>query len=198
MNNVLVINSSTRGQNSYSHQLTQAILDKLKLTHSEIHINVRDLAKKPLPHLSEEHLKAFFTPPEAYTQTDRNSLVESEEAIAEIMTADTLIISTPMYNLSIPSSLKAWIDHIVRAGRTFKFSSTGPEGLVKGKKVYLAISTGSVYTDGPLKSWDFTEAYLRTILAFMGMTDVTTVRVEGVAVTAIQANALEKAIKSIP
>ncbi|HKP95290.1 MAG TPA: FMN-dependent NADH-azoreductase [Fibrobacteria bacterium] len=197
MKNVLVIESSPHRKGSYSRRLTEAILGKLKENNSGAEVKVRDLAERPLPHLDGFHLAAFFIPPQHRTENDRETLRSSEEAIAEVLEADAIIIGMPMFNFSIPSSLKAWIDHIVRAGRTFNFTAIGPEGLVKGKKVYLAISTGSVYSDGPLKARDFTEVYMRTILGFIGLTDITTFRVEGVAVSDLQATALERAISSV-
>jgi FMN-dependent NADH-azoreductase len=102
-----------------------------------------------------------------------------------------------MYNFGIASTLKSWIDHIARANKTFRYSEKGPEGLVKNKKVYLAISTGGVYSDGPMKAYDFTEPYLRAVLGFMGMTNLTAYRVEGVNMPALKESALQKAIDSI-
>ena len=102
-----------------------------------------------------------------------------------------------MYNFGIPSTLKAWIDHIVRAGVTFRYSDGFPEGLIKNKKVYLAISSGGVYSEGPMKSYDFTEPYLRTALGFIGLTDITVFRVEGTFVPGVKETALPKAIDSV-
>ena len=102
-----------------------------------------------------------------------------------------------MYNFSLPSALKAWIDHIVRAGKTFSYSEKGVSALVTGKKVFLVIASGGVYSDGPLKEHDFVEPYLRWILGFIGLTDITTVRVEGAGVPGLKETALEKAIAGI-
>jgi FMN-dependent NADH-azoreductase len=102
-----------------------------------------------------------------------------------------------MYNFGIPSTLKTWIDHVARAGKTFKYDGKTPEGLVKNKKVYLAISSGGVYSEGFMKAYDFTESYLRAVLGFMGMTDIKAFRVEGVKVPGMQEIALDKAIQAI-
>jgi len=102
-----------------------------------------------------------------------------------------------MYNFSIHSSLKAWIDHISRANVTFSYSEKGAEGLVKNKKVYLAISSGGIYSEGAMKPYDFTESYLRTLLGFLGMTDITVFRAEGLNIPNVKDQALEKAIESI-
>jgi FMN-dependent NADH-azoreductase len=155
------------------------------------------LAAHPFPHLEESILTAFFTPPEKHTDNDKKAIRNSNEAVAELMAADAIVISVPMYNFAVPSVLKAWIDHVCRAGVTFRYTANGPEGLVKGKKVYLAIASGGVYSSGPMKAYDFTESYLRTVLGFLGMTDIEVYRVEGVAVPDLQATALEKAVASI-
>jgi FMN-dependent NADH-azoreductase len=102
-----------------------------------------------------------------------------------------------MYNFSIHSSLKAWVDPIVRAGVTFRYSENGPEGLIKNKKAYIVIASGGVYSEGMLKGHDFIEPYLKAILNFIGITDITVVRVEGLAVPSLKDTALEKAIESI-
>lgn len=197
MKNILVIHSSPRGNESFSRKLTNSILDKLKANSPNAKIVVRDLSLKPTPHLEESHLTSFFTPPEQHSEDHKEAIAHSEEAISEIMEADAIIIGVPMYNFSIPSVLKAWIDHLARAGRTFRYSDKGPIGLVTGKKVYLSIATGGIYSKEPLKSMDFTEPYLKAILAFLGMTDVTTFRVEGLAIPGIQDQALEKAVQEI-
>jgi len=128
---------------------------------------------------------------------ERQAVRHSEEAIADITEADILVIGAPMYNFSIPSALKAWIDHVVRAGVTFKYDANGPEGLVKGKKVYIALSSGGVFSDGPMRSMDFAEPYLRHILGFIGLTDVTLFRVEGLSIPGVRETALEKAVAGI-
>jgi FMN-dependent NADH-azoreductase len=197
MQRILLVESSPRGTGSFSRKLSNAIVEKLKAKSPGATVTVRDLTVQPTPHLEESHIAAFFAPPEKHSEKDLQAIRHSDAAIAEIMAADTIVIGVAMYNFSIPSVLKAWIDHIVRANRTFRYSATGADGLVTGKKVFLAEATGGVYSDGPMKSYDFAEPYLRTILGFMGMTDVTTFRVEGIMIPGVQDTALEKAIQSI-
>jgi FMN-dependent NADH-azoreductase len=197
MQHILLVDSSPRGAASFSRKLSNALIEKLKAKHPKATVRVRDLTVNPTPHLEESHLAALFSPPEKHSEKDKLAIRHSDTAIAEIMAADTIVIGVPMYNFSIPSVLKAWIDHIARAGHTFRYTEMGVEGMVKGKKIFLAVATGGHYSEGPMKSHDFTEPYLRAILGFLGMTDVTAFRVEGVAIPAAQSTALEKAIQSI-
>jgi len=197
MKNILIIDSSPSGANSFSRKLSEAVGQKLKAKNPGAVIFHHDLSKIPTPHLEESHLEAFFTPVEKYSEKQKVAISHSDKAIDEIMKADAIIIGVPMYNFSVPSVLKSWIDQICRAGKTFKYGANGPEGLVKGKKVYLAIASGGVYSDGPMKAYDFTEPYLKTVLGFLGMTDVKTFRVEGVAIPEVKETALEKATSSI-
>jgi len=108
-------------------------------------------------------------------------MARSDKLIDELFAADVVVMAVPMHNFGLPSTLKAWIDHIARAGRTFAYSEKGPQGLLKEKKAILVLARGGVYSDGPAKPLDFQESYLRSILGFLGITDVQVVRVEGVA-----------------
>ena len=193
---ILQILSSPRGADSYSNQLSNAMVAKLVAANPGSTVKVHDLTNKPFPHLEEAHLKSFFTPTEHRSPEQQQAIRHSDEAIAEIMAADTIVIGAPLYNFGIPSTLKAWIDHIARAGITFRYSATGAEGLVKGKKVYVAMASGAVYSEGPWASADFVSPCLKTILGFLGMTDLTIVRVEGVNMPDLKETALEKAIAS--
>ncbi|HYM04716.1 MAG TPA: NAD(P)H-dependent oxidoreductase, partial [Stellaceae bacterium] len=104
--------------------------------------------------------------------------------IAEVEVADTIVLAVPMYNFAIPSTLKAWIDHVARAGRTFRYTAAGPEGLLKGKKVFVVTGRGGIYSgDVPAKIMDFQEPYLRAVLGFLGLDDVTFIHVEGLKVS---------------
>jgi FMN-dependent NADH-azoreductase len=197
MAKILHVISSPRGEASNSIKLGNAIIDKIKEQHSETAVTVRDLTKGPFPHLEEAHLNAFFTPVEQHTEENKEAIRHSNEAIKEIFDADILVIDAPMYNFSIPSTLKSWIDHIARAGITFRYTATGPEGLIKGKKVYLAITTGGVYSSGPAVSSDFVAPYLKAVLGFVGLTDVVVNRAEGFAMPDLQADALQKGIDNI-
>jgi FMN-dependent NADH-azoreductase len=197
MKKILNIISSPRGADSYSIQLADALLGKLKTEYPGSPIKTVNLVEKQFPHLEESQIAGFFTPAPQQTEKDKEALRHSDEAIREIMNADILVIGAPMYNFTIHSTLKAWIDHIVRKGVTFNYTEKGPEGLVKGKKVYLLLSTGGVYSDGPMKTYDFVEPYLRWMLGFIGLTDITILRVEGTSVPDLKDTALEKAVNAI-
>ena len=197
MSKILNIISSPRGEASNSIKLANAIIDKLKEQDPGAAVKTHDLATQPFPHLEEAHLNAFFTPVEQHTAANKEAIRHSNEAIQEIMDADVLVIGAPMYNFSIPSVLKSWFDHIARAGITFKYTANGPEGLITGKKAYIAVATGGVYSSGDAVAYDFVVPYIKTMLGFIGITDVTIVRAEGFAVAELQGSALDKAIDSI-
>jgi FMN-dependent NADH-azoreductase len=142
-------------------------------------------------------LNSFFTPAEQRNPEQLAAISHSDAAIAEIKDADILVISVPMYNFGIHSTLKAWIDHIARAGVTFNYTANGPEGLITNKKAYLAIATGGIYSEGPYKGIDFTEPYLRTVLGFIGIKDVTVFRVEGLSSPDLKESAWDKALQIV-
>jgi FMN-dependent NADH-azoreductase len=197
MKKILHIISSPKGENSFSIKLGRAIIDKLKAADPDSAVAVRDLTKHPFPHLEEATLGAFYTQPEDQTPKDKEALKHSDEAVAELLAADVIVIGAPLWNFGIPSVLKAWIDHISRANVTFSYSEAGAEGLVKGKKVYIAMASGGIYSSGPYESMDFVSPYLKGLLGFLGMTDLTIFRVEGSAYPGQAAAALEKGIESI-
>ena len=194
MKKILHIISSPRGEVSYSIRLGRSIIEKLSAAYPDNIVKENILVNKQFPHLEEAQITSFFTPPENRTLQNREALQHSDEAIQEIMEADILVIGAPMYNFSIPSTLKAWIDHIMRAGITFKYDEKGPKGLVEGKKVYLAIASGGIYTEGPMKSFDFISSYLQSVLGFIGLTDITIVRAEGTSMPDTKDLAIEAAI----
>ena len=198
MKKILNIVSSPRGGASYSIQLADAIIGKVLAANPGSTVKTVDLVKKHWPHLEEAHLSSFYTPVDKYTEKDREAVLHSDEAIADIQEADVIVIGAPMYNFNIHSALKAWIDHIIRKEKTFSVTDKGAEGLVrKGKKVYVALASGYVYSDGPMKSMDFIEPYLRTVFGFIGLTDITVFRVEGTAIAGLKDAALEKAVEGI-
>ncbi len=194
---ILEIISSPRKGASNSIKLSKAIVDKLVAANPGATVLTKDLTAQPFPHLEEAHLNAFFTPVDAHTDENKEAIRHSDQAIQEIKDADVIVIGAPMYNFSIPSTLKAWIDHIARAGVTFKYTENGPVGLITGKKLYIAETTGGIYSDGPYKAADFVSPYLKAILGFLGITDVTVVYAEGFAIPGVQDNALQKGIDSI-
>src|SRR5690554_760669 len=194
---ILRLITSFKGKDSQSFQLGNAIVEKIKTEHPETGVTVRDLTKNEMPHLNEVHFTSFITPAENLSRELKNAVPFSDEAVKELMVSDIIVIDVPMYNFTIPSSLKAWIDHVVRTDITFRYTENGVEGLVKNKTVYLAISSGGVYSDGPMKDFDFTEKYLKNILGFIGLTDIHTFRVEGVAIPGIKETAMSRAVQSI-
>ena len=124
---------------------------------------------------------AFFAPAEQRTPAQTETVKISDQLVDELFVADVIVLGAPMYNFSVSSALKAWIDHVARAGRTFKYTESGPVGLLTGKKVYIFTSRGGVYSEGPAKSMDFHETYLRAVLGFIGLTDITFIHTEGLA-----------------
>src|SRR5258708_37304892 len=181
MKTILFVPSSPRGWESYSHRVARRIVDDLLTRSPGARVVVRDVAKRPLPHVGAAFGAGRAVPAEKRSDPDRQAMALSDVLVDELFAADVIVIAAPMHNFGIPSSLKAWIDHIVRPGRTFSYSEKGPRGLVTGKKAVLVLASGGVYSQGPMQKADFQEPYLRTVLGFIGITDVEVVRVEGVA-----------------
>lgn len=195
--NILHISTSISNENSFSIKLGQSIIEKLLDKNTQATVIHKDLAKSPLPYYGELHYKTLLLSENTQSEEAIKVLEISEQSIKEIETADTIVIGVPMYNFGIPATLKTWIDHICKAKRTFNYTENGPKGLLTGKKVYLAISSGGVYTNSEMQASDFTESFLRASLGFLGMTDITAIRVEGIGIPGIKENSLEKAISSI-
>jgi FMN-dependent NADH-azoreductase len=177
MSNLLVINSSAAGEASVSRALVAKVVAGL-VAQSQSTVVERDLAAQPVPHLGADTLAGFGTPATA-AQIEARRL--SDELVAELFAADTVVIGAPMYNFGITSTLKAWFDHVLRAGVTFRYTETGPEGLLAGRKAIVVLSRGGVYGEGAAQAMDSQEPHLRTLLGFVGITDVTFVRAEGLA-----------------
>jgi FMN-dependent NADH-azoreductase len=179
---ILHIDSSPMGDRSISRKLTGKVLAELQARFPGSKVTTHDFAATPLPHVNGPMLGAFFTPPDQRSAEQVQLATQSDELITELFAADVIVIGVPMWNFGIPSSLKAWIDHVIRAGKTFAYGANGPEGLIPaGKKVIIVSSRGAVYTEGPYQSLDFQEEYLRSVFAFVGLKDVSFVRAEGVA-----------------
>jgi FMN-dependent NADH-azoreductase len=193
MKNLLLIQSSPRGLGSFSQKIALSIVSDLEQRYPGAEVVVRDLAQNPPPHVGKAFVAGLSTGPEQRTSEQTKAMALSDLLIDELIASDVIVFAVPMHNFGPPSTLKAWIDHIARAGRTFSYSEKGPEGLLKGKRAILVLASGGVYSDGPAKPFDFQEPYLRTILGFIGITDIDVVRVEGVAVGATGA---EKAVAS--
>lgn len=175
MTTLLHINSSARA-NGNANQLTDQFVSEWINGHPDHRVVRRNLTEQPVPHLAEETINAFFTPAEQRTATQREAVRLSDELIAELFAADVVVIGVPMYNFGIPSTLKAYFDHIARAGITFRYTADGPEGLVKNKKAYIVAARGGVYSGTPA---DTQTEYLKTFLGFIGIEDVTFIYAEG-------------------
>lgn len=179
MSNVLLITSSPRLE-SYSTRVGRGLAEKLA-SRPGSSLTVRDLTRHPLPHIDDSFALARNTPTDFLSSTQRETLATSDELLVELFAADTLVIAAGMINFGIPSSLKAYIDLIVRPGISFRYGEKGPEGLIKGKKAYLVVARGGVYTQGPMQAYNFQDTYLKAALGFIGITDVEVIAVEGVA-----------------
>ena len=177
---ILQINSSARTEGSQSTLLASDIAARLLAADPEAQLTVRDLAAAPHPALDEAALQALFTPPEARSAQQAARVALDDALIAELQAADALVIGVPMYNFAISAQLKNWIDAVCRVRVTFRYTEKGPEGLLKGKKVYVALARGGVYRDAPA---DSQVPYLRTVLGFLGMTQVQFFYAEGLAIS---------------
>jgi FMN-dependent NADH-azoreductase len=183
MSRLLLVKSSIFGANSKSSEVAEEFVRSWQDKHPGAQVVTRDLGADPVPHLALEHLGALMTPAEKRTAEQHENVAAADALIAEAEEADTIVIASPMYNFSISSNLKAWIDHVTRAGRTFRYTQEGgPEGLLKNKKVIVVTGRGGVYSEGGMSAFDFQEPYLRTILGFIGLTNVTFIHVEGLKI----------------
>src|ERR1700676_3239815 len=175
---LLRVDSSAR-RNSVSRQLTGRFAEAWQQEHPDGTVIERDLATTALPHISDEWVQAIHTSPENLTAEQKQVLQLSDTLVEELVAADTIVIGAPMYNFAIPAPLKAWIDQVVRVGKTVHFAASGPQGILKGKKVYVVTSRGGAFRPGtPAERFDHQEPYLRHILAFIGLTDVTFIHAE--------------------
>ena len=183
--NVLHIDSSALGATSASRQLSAAAVQILRDSNADVNVIYRDFAEKPPAHLSPALLQALRPQPGARVDPVREVADElhlTETLISEFLDADVVVLGAPMYNFSVPSSLKAWIDRVAQAGRTFRYTEKGPVGLAGGKKVLIVSSRGSTMSGTPVEAaLDHQEAYLEAVMGFLGVTDVTVIRAEGLA-----------------
>jgi FMN-dependent NADH-azoreductase len=176
--NILQINSSARREGSQSARLADEIVGRLRAASHATKLTVRDLSRTPQPVLDEFTLQALFTPSSARTTEQAARVAVDDALIAELQAADIVVLGVPMYNFGVPAQLKNWIDAIARAQVTFKYTEKGPLGLLHGKKVYVALTRGGLYRNTPN---DSQVPYLKTVFAFLGMTDVQFVYAEGLA-----------------
>ena len=180
MPTLLKIDVSPRGDQSISRKLGQQFADQWQQSNSGGKIVARDLVKTTLPFVDLPWIAGAYTPPDKHTAEHKEALKISDELIAELLATNEIVISTPMYNFAVPAVLKAWIDHIVRAGITFSAGPDGYKGLVNGKKATVIIASGGVYTAGaPAETYNAEGPYLRLVLGFIGITDVTFVLAGG-------------------
>lgn len=176
MSTLLKINASLFSSHGQSSQLTERFVTTWLDNHAGASVVTRDLAAEPVPHLDGARFMSFLAKPEERTAEQQAVVAFSDALIAEVQNADVIVIGLPMYNFGVPSTLKAYFDHIARAGVTFKYTATGPEGLLTGKKAYILAARGGMYAGTPK---DSQTTYVRDFLAFLGITDVEFVYAEG-------------------
>ncbi|WP_414753681.1 FMN-dependent NADH-azoreductase [Anabaena sp. CCY 9910] len=176
---LLHLDSSPRGERSISRTLTQQFVSLWKQMYPDVPVIYRDLGRYPVPAIDEAWIAAAFCPPSQLTPELQSALMISDELIAELLAANLYIFGIPMYNYSVPASFKAYIDQIVRVRRTFVLSADGYEGLLKDKKALVITTRGGSYAGEPL---DFQEPYLRAVFGFIGITDVTFIHAENLAI----------------
>lgn len=176
MSNVLIIESSVRHEGSVSRQLTAEFVAQWREANPQDQVTIRDLAREPIPHLDADLLGGWMKPAEAHSAAEKAALARSTQLTEELLVADVLVLAAPMYNFTIPSTLKSWLDHVLRAGVTFQYTAEGPKGLLQGKRAYVLTARGGVYAGTPI---DQQEPYLRQALSFIGITDVSFIHAEG-------------------
>ncbi len=197
--NLLHIDASILGEASVSRTLSAAAVQRVAAEHPGLNIVRRDLASAPIAHLTGAHLAASAPGVEVSPQV-RAEVEDGARALEEFLAADVVVIGAPMYNFGVPSQLKAWIDRIAVAGKTFKYGEDGrPVGLAGGKRVVVALSRGGYYgPETPMATAEHAESYLRAVFAFMGVTDLEIIRAEGVAVGPdVRAKAIEQALGDV-
>ncbi|HDP89330.1 MAG TPA: FMN-dependent NADH-azoreductase [Thioalkalivibrio sp.] len=181
MTTLLRIDSSLRRDGSDSRALADRFVAAWRRRHPDGQVRIRDLAAEPVPHLDGATLAALATAPEARDAEAAGRVALADALIAEFMAADELVLAVPMYNFGIPSTLKAYLDHVARAGVTFRYTAAGPEGLAGDRRVTLLLTRGGRYTGSPL---DHQAPYLRTVFNFLGITDIQEVVAEGLNIDA--------------
>jgi FMN-dependent NADH-azoreductase len=175
----LLISSSPNLEGSNSRALAQNLADSLA---GDARVVVRDLGANPPPHLDQETIGAFYTPEADRSDAQKQKLALSDTLIDEVFAADAIVIAAPMHNFGITSSLKAWVDHVARIGRTFEPTGQGPKGLVTDRPVYVVTTRGGVYGPGtPFNHLDHLEPYLRRALNFIGIENISFIYAEGTA-----------------
>ena len=177
--NILIVSSSANGERSVSNGLVAGFVDSVRAADPAAHVVLRDVGANPLPHLTADTVAAIKGEPTSTAELEARAL--SDALIDELQAADTIVIASPMYNFGMSSTLKAWFDHVLRAGITFRYTSDGPEGLLKGKKAVVIESRAGFYGEGAAVAMDAQEPHIRILLGFMGIDDVTFVRADKLA-----------------
>jgi len=195
MKNILVITASIFGQDGQSSQLVNRTLEQLRASHGDLNIQQRDLAAEPVPHLDAERFGAFLTGADDRDGQQQRVVDYSDSLIKEVKQADIIVIGVPMYNFGIPSVLKAYFDHIARAGISFRYTENGPVGLLEDRPVYILAARGGIYAGTPN---DSQTPFLRSFLGFLGLKDLHFVYAEGLNMGEDhKADALQQARRSI-
>ncbi|OXE95783.1 FMN-dependent NADH-azoreductase [Flavobacterium araucananum] len=198
MKHILHLMSSIQPKESHSIKLSEAIIEKIQEKYPNSTLEELNLVELDMPNLNPELLRKFFTPADHLNTEEKESIVFANNLIKQLLAADIIVIGAPLYNFTIHSALKTWIDYITRPGITFGYGEDGrPIGLVTGKKVYVAMASGGVYSEGPGQANDFVVPYLKAFLGFLGLTDLTAFRAEGLKVQGLKDDAMNKAINSI-
>ena len=190
---VLQINASLFGANGQSSQLNDYLVERLS-SKGYVSLVQRDLGAEPLPHLSADTLMAIGTQPEDRTAEQSKAVGFADAIIDELMNADVLVLAAPMYNFNVPSALKAWMDYVARAGVTFRYTESGPEGLLRGKTAYVTSTRGGVHQGQPS---DTQTDFVNTFLNFVGITDIRWVYAEGINMGALKETAMNAAKATI-
>lgn len=175
MNNILLIKSSLNGEQSHSNRLSQSLVQQITAK-AKVTIAERDLAKDNLPHLTKTEMDAWMTDIGQRSKEQSDLAAISDHLVQELQTSDIIVVAMPMYNFGVPSTFKAWVDRVARAGITFQYTENGPQGLLNGKKVIVVASRGGIYA-GTQK--DSQTQYLKDVFSFMGMDDITFIYAEG-------------------
>jgi len=183
MKTILQVNTSILSNEGHSTRLADDFVAAIRSNEKLI---VRDLARDPVPHLDAERFGAFIAKPESRTLKQDALVAYSDQLIGELKQADVIVLGLPMYNFGVPSTLKAWFDHVARAGVTFNYTANGPVGLLTGKKIYVLATRGGIYTGTPR---DTQTAYVRDFFAFLGIADIEFVYAEGLAISETSRNA---------
>jgi FMN-dependent NADH-azoreductase len=193
---LLHVDSSILGPHSVSRQLSAEIVAKLRRDRPDLEVKYRDLAAEPVPPVSGAYLAAQQPGAPAPSPDVQRDLALGGALLDEFFAADIVVIGAPMYNFTISSQLKAWIDRLLIAGKTFRYSEKGVEGLAGGKRVIVASSRGGIYSEGaPAAVFEHQETYLKSVFGFIGVTDIEVVRAEGVGVGPVERDAAIKAAK---